>query len=1489
MHSNNTNESKQSRIVRILFKILRAILLSLVVLYGIVVMLSAIPAVQEQLSQVAARQLSALLDTPVSIKHITIGYPDRIILDDVAIDDKEANRLLQATRLSARFEWLPLLRDGRFSIHTAQLFGLQVSLNRQHPEAPLNIQFIIDKLASPKDSTSESKLDLRVNSLLIRRTRVNYDVMSEVETPEKFNPHHIAFNNINATISLKALKKDSINLHIKRLDLKEQSGFTLNGMEAHLKGGKKGLLMQDFNLKLPQSHLQLKELRLDIVNDSVPFERFYSQSGIESNSYLTPADIAPFVPALSAFNSRISIAMPTIKVSNEHAEMPLLRIASPKQELSLELKDIGIDIAPDGNHYVKATLKGLTTNESGLEYLMTNLNKASLKELPSNLKSVQKLKLSGKAEGFLSNIATNVTLETAIGHLETNATLGIDTNGKLTSYQGNIGTPGLNLKKLLGEKQKLGNASMELYFNGNMDKETPQVYVKGSIPTLEYNGYEYQSIHLDGIIKPYTYDGTLILDDPNISLRANGHADIINRWPNADMEISIRHFRPNDLMLTENRKGFEYNTDIRAHFSGSSLDDLIGELLIDSLLTTTPKDTFLIKNLTMNADIGADGGYRLLTIKSDFMKAYLEGEMDFKTLAEDFICIASKQLPSLATKGQNRKLAGNNNFTIDITLQNSKFYPYVLGIPLYIKPFMNIKGFINSTEGQMELTGNAHHLEYNGDEYEGTYFKYRNRDNESQANVYVSKKQQENERMTLILNARAANDSLKTRIHWGNDAVATYSGELTAEATFDWNPQNELSATIQINPSEVIINNSEWKVAESSIRIDSGYVHIMNFGAQNDTQHLTINGSLTENPKDSLIIDLNKIAVEYILDVVQFDAVDFAGIATGKIYINSALGDMKAHTRLKVDDFHFNNGLMGDMDVNGEWDKEIGILINADIREGDKAQTIVEGFVSPQQDSLDLKIKTKETNLAFLNSFIGGIFDNVEGRAQGDIHLYGPFKDLNLTGDAVVTASLVPHVLNTPLKIQQDTIRLRQKYIELPSVTIYDRENHTANITGRLSHQHFRNMRYNFHIAMNRFLFYNTSEYGDMPFYGQLYGTGNAELSGGGNQLNVGNAEIRTEAETKFVYNLSTPDALTDNHFVSFVDKTIRPQRIVVSNLDLFERDVPKNVIEESEPLDISINAEINVTPDAEIQVIMDDQMGAKAYGSGSIRLGFNSLGETNLNGEYTIERGIFNMSIEDIVHKDLQIQENSKVSFTGNGGEADLDLQAIYTVNSVSLSDLIPDASFNQNNVKVNCIIKMQGKLEDPTLSFDIDLPTVNNEEEQLVQSVISTEEQKQRQTLYLMTIGKFYTYDYAAIEGQQSSNTMSSLLSSTLSGHLNNLLSQAFNTNNWNFSSNFSTGQDWSEVEVEGILSGRMLNNRLLINGNFGYRENELRNSNFVGDFDIQYLLTRSGNIRLKGYNTTNDRYFAKQTLNTIGGGIIFKHEFNSWKDLFRWKKKK
>ncbi len=180
------------------------------------------------------------------------------------------------------------------------------------------------------------------------------------------------------------------------------------------------------------------------------------------------------------------------------------------------------------------------------------------------------------------------------------------------------------------------------------------------------------------------------------------------------------------------------------------------------------------------------------------------------------------------------------------------------------------------------------------------------------------------------------------------------------------------------------------------------------------------------------------------------------------------------------------------------------------------------------------------------------------------------------------------------------------------------------------------------------------------------------------------------------------------------------------------------------------------------------------------------------------------------------------------------------------------------------------------------------------MVRSVINGQQEMNQQVLYLLGIGRFYNQGNNNSNSErpdQTSLAMQSFLSGTLSTQINTLLSQFIKNDNWSFGANISTGNEgWHNAEYEGIINGRMLHNRLLFNGQFGYRDNATQaNPSFIGDFDVQYLLLPNGNLALKVYNQTNDRYFTKSSLNTQGIGLIMKKDFDGFGDLFSSKKKK
>ena len=212
-------------------------------------------------------------------------------------------------------------------------------------------------------------------------------------------------------------------------------------------------------------------------------------------------------------------------------------------------------------------------------------------------------------------------------------------------------------------------------------------------------------------------------------------------------------------------------------------------------------------------------------------------------------------------------------------------------------------------------------------------------------------------------------------------------------------------------------------------------------------------------------------------------------------------------------------------------------------------------------------------------------------------------------------------------------------------------------------------------------------------------------------------------------------------------------------------------------------------------------------------------------------------------------------------------------------------DRDLNRSSIPVEALLKVNGNLTQPDIAFDISLPTMTSEVEQKVRSIVSSEEMLNQQVLYLLALNRFYTPQYNG----NSDGELVSVASSTLSSQVSNVLSQI--TDKVTLNPSFKSDRnDFSDVEVDLALSSQLFDNRLILNGNLGYRDRSVSQSTFVGDFDLEYLLTKDGRLRLKAYNHFNDAYYyLKSALTTQGIGILYRKDFDDAFKFLRPKRKK
>lgn len=1431
-----------------------------------------------------AQEISSTLNTKVDIGRVDIGLLNQFVIENICIQDQQAKPMLQIGKLAASIDILPLL-EGKIEIHTGQLFKVNANLYQESAEKPSNFQFLIDALSS-KDESKSSELDLSINSLILRDGTIAYHQLFKKKEKDRFDPFHINLSDLNFHVSIKKLTNDQVIANIRHLSFNEKSGFEIDNLSLLFEGNKKHASVRNFMLKMPGSVLLVDSLMADYDLGKPLSIKDIKSSGQVINSQITLSDLKAFVPELNHFDETVNLGL-HFEQNGETISIPDLNIKTTGNYISLlaEIKAL----LPSGNSLptINAGIKSLDIQPTGYPFIFNNLD---LGKTPEILTRLGRTHFDGDVITDTKSAQVNGTLKTALGDIQSHVSY-MDDGDKIS---GNLSSSLFEVGKLVANS-KLGSTAFSVDVNGSVAQSTPTGKVVGKINYLDFNNYRYKNLDIDAKYDGNEAEGNLLVADENCQLSIDGNALLKQNKPAYNLHASINQLALNPLGFSE--KNATYHGEILANGAGKNLDDISGTITLNNFQMQSLDDYFSLDSIVISATNTNDE--RVLNVKSDFLTGEIKGNYQYSTIPQSILRIMEHYLPSLLKEHVN--YTPNNKFEVSAKLIDATPLVHMLNIPLELQEEITVEGKFNDVDNIIQLDVAAGEFTYNEEHYELGKILCTNDGDTLHSTLDVNRTNGD-KKVSFALEATAKDDNLQANISWDNNqATEKFKGNVSTKAKFYQDFNEPMGVNISILPSNIILNDTTWQVRPGNIDYQNNKIRISKLALENGSRHLIVNGTVGEEQTDTLKADLKEINLEYVFDALNFHPVHFAGIATGKAIANGLLSDIDFDANLFIRNFQFEHGTLGNMNLHGNWNREEeGIYLNGHISElasesndsldvwkafrneiDASALTHVEGIVSPKHKKIDLNVDANRLNIHFVESFIGSIFKDLEGRATGWARIGGTFKDLDLTGNLKAELSAKLTSLNTRYQIKSDSIFLKTNRMEFNNLHLKDKDGHTGFASGVIDHDYLRDMKYNFDIDINNMLCYDTRSFDEGTFYATAYGSGHMTLKGEGIELRM-DGDIETKPGTIIAYNASTPEDITDTQFITFVDKT--PSKNTITQILPNE----SSSEEEEELTNIRVNLNINCTPDATIRVLMDNVSGddVTCHGTGNIQAEYYNKGALKLYGTLNITRGVYKMSLQEVIRKDFSLNSGT-VTFNGAPFDGQLDVQCVYAVNSASLRDLSPSATFSQKSTtRVNCLMNLTGNLLKPQISFDLDLPNVTDEDKSMVRSLVATEDQMNRQIIYLLGIGRFYT-DELNQDSNQANQAMNSLLTSTISGQFNQILNQVANTNNWNFGANLNPGQEGlSNMEFQTMLSGSLFNNRLLINGNFGYRENALANTNFVGDFDIQWLLNQSGTISLKAYNETNDRYFTKNTLTTQGIGILFKRDFLHWNELFRKK---
>ncbi len=1491
--------------LRTTYKVLRSLLftavISIAVLYVCLYILLSIPAVQNGIKTRAEKEVSKFLNSKVTIGTLEIYPFNEVRLSSLQVYTPTGQECLRVDKLGAGIYLWDLLWEKKITVTYLEVVGLDGKITKANPEAPYNIDFIIHAF-QPKDKNKPpQKIDLRLHNIVLRKSALTYDLLWKNESvdAEKFNISHICLNDLKADISIPVLKNDDIIVDLRRLSFRESSGFKVDKLRAYARISPTSLEVKDIGLKLPGSEIKISPIRLeypsfkDIMTALDSGER---RIDIES-SKLTPSDFKAFLPILRHYQD---IYMLNIGVSGNlrNPDVETFDFSRKSGGLSIQVNAKAKNLQHISSSEVIVNKLDVKIASDLVTGIISDIPKISphIKELILSQKDIT-LSVSGNYSGESKNAGLKVNLVTDAGSLSGDADLKWRT---ARDFQTRIHafTDGFSLNQRLNNRFSLGflafSADGEIIRRGNVFDVDAAAFVD----EIEINEKHFHNINFSGEKKGGYIAINAEASDQDLDFKILGNALLAGSDSEWSVEGEINKFYPGMFGFSKEYNGYDLGVKIKGDITGNDIDNLTGRVQLSDLNLVSPKNGKLrIDNIDFLSEKVSN--IKRYAISSDILNGEARGNFSISNLIADLSCLANVALPSF-TKPCKNVDSGSDWMSFSFTLDSSRYPSEFLHFP--VRPYANIDfggGYDGRTDkftlsidapylvqGEKKLIRNSN-ITVTGSKREGI-----------DAKIY-STVPAKNDDAIIQLSLKALGDSIDSDIRWKFEKNKTATGQAAFSANLDRSPQNgNISVDLWVKPTAFRLNGAEWSIGESKLLYKDNVLSVDNLNISHDRQFVNINGKASGLSEDTLLVKLADIDLSYIFEALNINYVTFGGIATGEISASSLFSKlpiMKTEN-LFVKDLSYNGAVLGNGDIESHWiNDDKAIAINADITNSDGSGAKVNGGIYLTRDSLSFDMDAQKVNISFLKPFMEAFTSDVGGRASGKAKLYGTFKDIDLVGKVFADSISMKVDYTNVYYHGSDSVSIEPGYINIPSFRLYDKYGNSAMLKGSVKHRYFHEPEFEFKVSeANNLLCYDTNARLNPDWYGTIYASGGGLLKGRPGIVSM-MMDMTTAPNSEFTFVLNDTQTAADYTFLTFSDKKKEEMLALQGTVDLkekFEKEV--KLPEFSKPSVFAMDIRCSVLPTAKMNLVMDPKAGDKitARGEGPLQISYDTESdEMKIYGKYTLSEGNYNFSLQDLILRDFKINPGSNISFNGDPLQALLNITAAYRVNT-NLSDLdksfSTDRDLNRTNVPVDALLNVKGDMRSPEITFDISLPTLTQDVERKVKSIISTEDMMNRQIIYLLALNRFYTPEYMGTSSN-GGGELASVASSTLSSQLSNMMGQL--TDKFTVAPSFRSDKgDFSDMEVDVALSSRLLDNRLLINGNFGYRDRSTSQTTFIGDFDIEYLLNKNGNLRLKAYNHFNDQYYyLKSALTTQGIGVVYRRDFDNPFTFLRRKKSK
>jgi hypothetical protein len=1442
-----------------------------------------ISPVQRYAVSLLTEHLGKTLHTEVRIGHVDWQLLNRLVLEDVYMSDQNGDTLIAVQTVNARFYLPALLRK-------------EINLRRIILESP-QFRVAIDSLGQSNlaflfseqiDDTLKSPFSYHIDLVKINDGQLFFDsqLPNSSKASGKFDAGHIRLSELQSEMRIDNIEEKHWQGIIRSLSFKEASGVNVRDFHTKFTITDSVSLFSQTQLLLPETTVTIDTVHFrypdfHTITDSIERVTFFAHI---APSTIVGADLEAFYTPLKHFRQGVAIEG-TVSGSLDNVNMSHLDLRYGEIALNGNAHVTGLPHIDET--FVSARINHLNVTMSSLQDIIANLSQKPV-VMPKELHNVKRCTYSGKLTGSFNRMTLDGTLKTGIGTVKTDVTLCASNNFEDLEVVGYIHSNGLDLAAITPSGSGLGSVAFEMQVSARKSAGNPlETQAQAVISAITYQNHTYYDLSINGMLAKNIFNGIIDIRDKNGELQFNGTVDFQEKVRKLCFEASIKHLKPYELGLIKTYPDLEASLTMTVNIEAERLEQIVGTIKISAVEIKNHHNSYFLDSLLIKSHSVKDG--TLTTVESPVINGNISGNYRLATLPDNFMQIVKRYLPILQEKTENFKPVWHqepfdNDMRFYFTIAPTETLCRTLELAWFTEEQSMLSGFYNDDCQCFNAELNIPILKYGKRRFNESALRCYNVDNQImvRANTVTNAGV---DTFDVNLNIALSRDTAFTHIIWHDrQQKERHAGEVVAQTRL-FLENDSLYIHTGILPTQMLFNSTSWDISCKTILTNLEWIDIDHLSISGFNQHILVDGKISNSETDRLHIEFKDISLDYLSDLLPDKSnVSFGGQVSGKADISQLFEKPVLIADVMTENFVFNEALLGYVHATSDFDNDrMGLIFNGVVMP-DKTDTaaVIEGAYFFPNDSLDLKGVAKKLDLQFINSFTKDIINIESGYGTGNVHVYGRTKPSTILVEtkALVTDGRVGIDYLNASVLFEDSIILTKDKIILDNIAITDGEGHSGVVNGELKHHYFKDIVFNIGITANNMLALNTGKETGENFYGKAYATGTATISGYEGRVNI-LCNLTSEPNTKIVIPIDANYSATDNTFITFVEKTPQVHRIQTKSQ---QKEKPAGSNE------LNIDLTLNVNTNAAAAIIIDSQSGdmLSGTGDGTLRIIYNPQKEgLKIHGTYTIQQGKYIFTFQNALRREFRVSDGSTLVWSGDPTNPTININALYQT-TASLADVLDEAilsNANRTSVVVQCLLDLRGNLMQPTIKFNLNLPNSDEELNRALKNAVNTDELMMNEIIYLMVMNKFYTPDnlQRTTLGQ---NDVFSVVSSTLSAQLNNWASQLFE--GWDFGVNFRTTSEGetrsNEYEVSVAYSP---NGRIMINGNVGYRDDKLSSSKFIGDFDVEYKLIRSGKLSAKAYTHTTDYNEFKEAPTTQGIGIVYRENFDSLADLWQnWK---